>query len=53
MSAVELPVTVLTVLGILISVLGLFAAGNLVMVAIGLGAVAFAGVLAVLGTRRS
>ncbi len=53
MSAVELPVTVLTVLGILISVLGLFAAGNLVMVAVGLIAVAFAGVLAVLGARRA
>jgi hypothetical protein len=37
----------------LIAVLGLFVAGNLVMVAVGLVAIAFAGVLAVLAGRRS
>jgi hypothetical protein len=53
MSSVQLPVTVLTVLGILIVVLGLFAAGSLAMAVVGLVAVAFAGVLAVIGTRRA
>lgn len=53
MTGVQLPVTVLTVLGILIAILGLFAAGSLAMVAVGLGAVGFAGVLAVIGARRT
>ncbi len=49
----NLPVTALTILGILIAALGLFAAGNLVIVIIGLLAIAGAGVLQVLGHRRT
>lgn len=45
MSQPSLPVLALTSLGVLISVLGLFAAGNMVIVAIGLGAIFGAGVI--------
>jgi hypothetical protein len=43
---------VLTILGALIAVLGLFAASDIRVTIVGLVAVAFAGVLEVLGTRR-
>ncbi len=43
----------LTVLGILIALLGLFAAGNIAVVVVGLAAIAGAGVLEVLGRNRS
>ena len=46
------PVVVLTVLGALIAVLGLFAAGDIRITIVGLVAIAFAGVLQVLGARR-
>jgi len=46
------PVVVLTILGALIAVLGLFAAGDIRITIVGLVAIAFAGVLQVLGTRR-
>ena len=49
----SLPVVALTVLGILIAVLGLFVAGNLTIVIVGLVAIAVAGVLEVLGRQRS
>ena len=49
----SLPVAALTVLGILIAVLGLFAAGSVELVLVGLGAIAVAGVLQVAGARRS
>jgi hypothetical protein len=45
MSQPSLPVIALTTLGVLIAVLGLFAAGDMAIVAIGLGAVFAAGVL--------
>ena len=48
----SLPVVVLTVLGAVIAVLGLFAAGEIIMVIVGLAAVAIAGVLQVMGNRR-
>lgn len=47
------PVAALTVLGIIVAFLGLFAAGNIYVTALGLGAIAFAGVLEVARTRRS
>lgn len=50
-STLQLPVLTLTVLGAVVAVLGLFAAGELAVVALSLGAIAFAGLLAVLGTR--
>jgi hypothetical protein len=43
---------ILTVLGLLIAVLGLFAAGDIRVVIVGLVAIAFAGVLQVAGGRR-
>jgi hypothetical protein len=49
----SLPVTALTGLGILIVVLGLFVAGSIELILVGLGAIAVAGVLQVAGTRRS
>lgn len=49
----SLPVTALTVLGILIVALGLFAAGSLEVTALGLGAIVVAGILQVAATRRS
>jgi hypothetical protein len=48
----SLPVVVLTMLGAVIAVLGLFAAGDIVLVIVGLAAVAVAGVLYVMGSRR-
>lgn len=47
------PVTVLVILGVLIAVLGLFVAGNIVMVALGLVAVLAAGLLGVAAGRTS
>lgn len=47
------PVTALTFLGILIVVLGLFAAGSMEVTIVGLAAIAVAGVLQVAGMRRS
>jgi hypothetical protein len=47
-----LPVYALTFLGILIALLGLFAAGNIIIVLVGLGSIAVAGVLSVAGGRR-
>lgn len=43
------PVLILTFLGALICILGLFAAGDLIVVAVGLGAIFAAGVLDVSG----
>jgi hypothetical protein len=48
----SLPVAALTILGILIAVLGLFAAGSVELVIVGLLAVFAAGVLQVLSGRR-
>ena len=48
----NLPVLALTFLGILIALLGLFAAGNILVVVIGLASIAVAGILQVLGSRR-
>ncbi len=48
----SLPVMALTFLGILITVLGLFAAGNITVTIVGLAAIAVAGVLQVLGGRQ-
>ena len=45
------PVIALTFLGILIVVLGLFVAGNLTVVIVGLLAICFAGILEVFGRR--
>jgi hypothetical protein len=47
------PVMTLVTLGILITVLGLFVAGNLGMAAMGLAAVAAAGLLSALAGRPS
>jgi len=47
------PVAVLTILGALIAVLGLFAGGSVELVVIGLIAIAVAGLLQVAMTRRS
>jgi hypothetical protein len=52
-STLQVPVFALTVLGVLVAVLGLFAAGEIAMVALGLAAVAFGGLLAAVGARRS
>ena len=51
--SISLPVAALSVLGILITVLGLFAAGNMAVVALGLLALFGAGLLEVVGRRRS
>ncbi len=51
MSSVQLPVMVLTLLGLLLVLLGLFAAGSVVLIALGLAAVLAGGVLAVLAGR--
>ncbi len=48
----SMPITALTVLGILITILGLFAAGNIWVAGVGLVAIAFAGILSVMGGRR-
>ena len=47
------PVIALTFLGILLALLGLFAAGNIWITVVGLVAIGFAGVLQVLGARKS
>ena len=52
MTSVRLPVVALTVLGILLVLLGLLAAGSIELVALGMGGIAVAGVLAVAGSRR-
>jgi hypothetical protein len=49
----SLPVAALVVLGSLITVLGLFAAGNIVVAAVGLLAIAVGGVLDVVGRRTA
>ena len=46
------PVLALTFLGVIIAVLGLFAAGDIRIVIVGLAAIGFAGVLQVMGGRR-
>ena len=51
MGFTSLPVVALTILGILITVLGLFAAGNLAVVTVGLLAIGGAGLLQVLERR--
>jgi hypothetical protein len=51
--SISLPVAALSVLGILITVLGLFAAGNMAVVALGLLALFGAGLLEVIGRRRA
>jgi hypothetical protein len=47
-----MPVVVLTVLGAVVAVLGLFAAGSLLMVSVGLAAIVLAGVLHVAERRN-
>jgi hypothetical protein len=47
------PVWALVFLGSLVAALGLFAAGNIVIVIVGLVAIFAAGLLEVLGTRRA
>jgi hypothetical protein len=46
------PVAALTILGNLLAVLGLFVAGNIQLVIVGLVAIFAAGLLQVLGARR-
>ena len=48
----SLPVLALSILGILIALLGLFAAGNVQLVIVGLVAIGVAGILQVVGQRR-
>jgi hypothetical protein len=52
MSSSSTPVTILAILGAVIAVLGLFIAGNIVMVSVGLVAVFGAGLLDVIAIRR-
>jgi hypothetical protein len=47
------PVAALTVLGILLVILGLFAAGNMTIVVVGLVSIFGAGLLQIAGSRRS
>lgn len=47
----SIPVAALTFLGILVSVLGLFVAGNVALLAIGLVTILAAGILEVIGGR--
>jgi hypothetical protein len=49
----SIPVVTLVILSVLVAVLGLFVAGNFIMVATGLAGVFGAGLLEVLGGRRS
>lgn len=49
----SLPVLALVVLGILIAVLGLFAAGDIAVTAVGLVAIAVGGMLDVVGRRTA
>jgi hypothetical protein len=51
-SSVSLPVAALVVIGILLAVLGLFAPA-IQLLYLGIGAIIVAGVLAVLGQRRT
>lgn len=44
-SSTSLPVMVLTFLGALVAILGLFAAGEILVVGVGLGAIALAGII--------
>ena len=53
MNSPSLPVLILTGLGTIIALLGLFAAGNVLLVIVGLAAVAVAGVLHVAERRRT
>jgi hypothetical protein len=53
MNSPSLPVLILTGLGTIIALLGLFAAGNVLLVIVGLVAVAVAGVLHVAERRRT
>ena len=48
-----IPVAALVLIGILLVGLGLFAAGNIWIVALGVASVAFAGLLQVWGARKS
>ena len=50
---VSTPVVALTFLGTLITVLGIFVAGNLTVVIVGLLAIGSAGVLELFGRRRT
>ncbi len=50
---INLPAVALTVLGVLIVVLGLFVAGNILIVIVGLVALFGAGLLEVLTKRRT
>ena len=52
MDSPSLPVLVLTAIGAIVAVLGLFAAGDVRLVLVGMGAVAVAGVLHVLERRK-
>lgn len=52
MSNASAPVAVLTILGAVVALLGLFAAGEIVVVAVGIVAVIAAGLIAVLDGRR-
>lgn len=52
MTGVSLPVFMLTLLGTLITVLGLFAAGEIWLVIVGLASVAAAGLIHVFSPRR-
>lgn len=53
MGDVNLPSMALVLTGILLVVLGLFAAGEIVVVALGIVAMVAAGILQVLAVRRS
>ncbi len=53
MTTTLFPVTALTALGILVALLGLLAAGSIELIALGLGSILAAGVLAVVGERRA
>jgi hypothetical protein len=47
------PIAALTVLGILIVVLGLFVAGNVQLVLVGLGSLVAAGLIGAVGARHA
>lgn len=49
----SLPVLALTFLGVLIAVLALFTGAGVELLLVGLGAIAMAGVLQAIGSRRS
>ncbi len=49
----SVPVATLTAIGVLLVVLGLFAAGSLELIVLGVVAVAFAGVLQTIENRRT